>query len=59
MGTSPGYEQIRFDPEEKEEQAQASGWADGRCRTARINQAAQVFVAELVEGINMPYFTGL
>jgi len=55
MGTTPGYEQIRFDPEEKKNKLKPLAGPTAAAGAARINQDAQVFVAELAEGINIPY----
>ena len=49
MGTQPSYEQIRFDPQEKKNRLK---------RLPRINQDAQVFVAELEKGTEIPYPLG-
>lgn len=54
-GTKPGYEQIGFDPKEKQNQwKRLAGPANGD-HAARINQDAQVFVAELSKGAEIPY----
>jgi quercetin 2,3-dioxygenase len=55
MGTTPGYEQIRFDPEEKKNKLKRLAGPTAATGEARINQDAQVFVAELAKGINIPY----
>jgi len=57
-GTEPSYEQIRFDPKEKENKLKRlAGPADGN-GAARINQDAQVFVADLAKGAEIPYSLG-
>ncbi len=57
-GTKPTYEQIRFDPKEKKNQwKRLAGPANGD-GSARINQDAQVFVAELAKGAEIPYALG-
>ncbi len=54
-GTEPSYEQIRFDPKEKQNRLKRlAGPADGN-GAARINQDAHVFVAELAKGAEIPY----
>ena len=57
-GTRPSYEQIRFDPKEKQNKLKRlAGPTDGD-GAARINQDAQVFVAELAKGTEIPYSSG-
>jgi len=57
-GTQPSYEQIRFDPNEKQNQLKRlAGPASGN-GAARINQDAHVFVAELSRGAKIPYDLG-
>jgi redox-sensitive bicupin YhaK (pirin superfamily) len=57
-GTKPGYEQIRFDPKEKQNKLKRlAGPMDGN-GAARINQDAHVFVAELAKGAEVPYSLG-
>jgi redox-sensitive bicupin YhaK (pirin superfamily) len=57
-GTKPGYEQIRFDPKEKHNKLKRlAGSVDGN-GAARINQDAQVFVADLEKGAEIPYRLG-
>jgi quercetin 2,3-dioxygenase len=57
-GTRPSYEQIRFDPQEKHNKLKRlAGPTDGD-GAARINQDAQVFVAELAKGAEIPYALG-
>src|SRR6185436_17318890 len=48
-GTTPSYEQIRFDPEEKKNKLKLLAGLGGADGAARINQDAQVFVAELTK----------
>jgi len=54
-GTPPSYEQIRFDPEEKKNKLKRLAGPQGGSGAARINQDAQVFVAELAKGADIPY----
>jgi redox-sensitive bicupin YhaK (pirin superfamily) len=54
-GTPPSYEQIRFDPEEKKNKLKRLAGPEGGNGAARINQNAQVFVAELAKGAEIPY----
>ena len=58
VGTAPGYEQIRFDPEEKNNRLKRLAGPAGGNGAARINQDAQVFVAELANGAEIPYRLG-
>lgn len=58
IGTSPGYEQIRFDPEEKKNKLKRLGGPTAAVEAARINQDAQMFVAELAKGVDIPYSLG-
>jgi quercetin 2,3-dioxygenase len=54
-GGKPSYEQIGFDPKEKHNQLKRlAGPANGD-GAARINQDAQVFVAELAKGSELGY----
>jgi hypothetical protein len=55
MGTPSSYEQIRFDPEEKRAKLRLLASPDGGPGVARINQDAQVFVADLVKGDEIVY----
>jgi len=55
VGTEPSYEQIRFDPAEKTNRWKRLAGPSGGDGAARINQDAQVFVAELGEGVELPY----
>jgi len=54
-GTQPGYEQISFDPEEKKNRLKRLASPAGGNGAARINQDAQVFVAELAKGSGISY----
>jgi quercetin 2,3-dioxygenase len=57
-GTQPSYEQIRFDPKEKQNKLKRlAGPARGN-GAARIKQDAHVFVAELSKGAVIPYDLG-
>jgi redox-sensitive bicupin YhaK (pirin superfamily) len=57
-GTEPSYEQIRFDPKEKQNRLKRlAGPAEGN-GAVRINQDAHVFVAELARGAEIPYSLG-
>jgi redox-sensitive bicupin YhaK (pirin superfamily) len=58
LRTPPGYEQIRFDPEEKKDRWKRLAGPAGGNGAARINQDAQVFVAELAQGSEIPYRLG-
>jgi redox-sensitive bicupin YhaK (pirin superfamily) len=58
MGTQPSYEQIRFDPEEKKNKLKRLAGPEGGNGAARINQDAQMFVAELAKGVEIPYSLG-
>ena len=55
MGTQPSYEQIRFDPEEKKNKLTRLAGPEGANGSARINQDAHMFVAELAERAKIPY----
>jgi hypothetical protein len=57
-GTSPSYEQIRFDPSEKRNRLKLLAGPAGGNGAARINQDAQVFVAELSKNAQIPYDLG-
>ena len=57
-GTQPSYEQIQFDPEEKKNKWKRLAGPGGNNGTARINQDAHVFVAELAKDIEIPYGLG-
>ncbi len=54
-GTEPAYEQIRFDPNEKQNRWKRLAGPGNGDNAARINQDAQVFVAELAKGADMEY----
>jgi redox-sensitive bicupin YhaK (pirin superfamily) len=58
MGTQPSYEQIRFDPEEKKNKLKRLAGPTGGNGSARINQDAHMFVAELAKGVEIPYSLG-
>jgi len=58
-GTQPGYEQIRFDPKEKENKLKRLAGPEGGNGAARINQDANMFVAELSNGTEIPYLLGV
>jgi hypothetical protein len=55
LGTQPGYEQIAFGPEEKKNKLKRLAGPEGANGSARINQDAHVFVAELAKGVELPY----
>ena len=55
MGTRPGYEQIRFGPEEKKNTLRRLAGPEGKNGSAQINQNAHMFVAELAKGVKVPY----
>ena len=55
MGTSPSYEQIRFDPAEKQGKLKLLAGPKGGDRAATINQDAYVYVSELAEGQQLSY----
>jgi quercetin 2,3-dioxygenase len=57
-GTKPSYEQIRFDPNEKQNKLKRLAGPGQSNGAARINQDAQVFVAELAKGAEIPYSLG-
>ena len=54
-GTQPSYEQMRFDPREKQNQLRRLAGPSGGNGAAQINQDAHVFVAELSKGAKIPY----
>ncbi|HLK66574.1 MAG TPA: pirin family protein [Bryobacteraceae bacterium] len=54
-GLKPSYEQIRFDPAEKHDQLKKIAGAEPSNGAAQIHQDAQVFVAELSNGTEIPY----
>src|SRR5258708_40196498 len=57
-GTEPSYEQISFDPKEKQNRLKRlAGPADGK-GAVRINQHAHVFVAGLAQGVGISYSLG-
>ena len=57
-GTPTSYEQIRFEPEEKRGKLKQLAGPQGGNGVARINQDAQVFVAELAKGDEVAYKLG-
>jgi redox-sensitive bicupin YhaK (pirin superfamily) len=57
-GTPSSYEQIHFDPEGKKNKLKRLAGSEGGNGAARINQDAQVFVAELAKGAEIPYILG-
>jgi len=57
-GTQPSYEQLRFDPEEKKNKLKRLAGPDGGNGAARINQDAQMFVAELAKGTEIRHTLG-
>ncbi|MEO8099297.1 MAG: pirin family protein [Acidobacteriota bacterium] len=57
-GTQPSYEQIRFDPAEKQNKLKLLAGPDGEDGSAWINQDARMFVAELAQGTEIPYTLG-
>jgi hypothetical protein len=54
-GTPSSYEQIRFDPQGKQGKLKKLAGPEGGRGVAKINQDAQVFVAELAEGKQIVY----
>jgi redox-sensitive bicupin YhaK (pirin superfamily) len=57
-GTKTSYEQLRFEPEEKRGKLKLLAGPQGGNGVARINQDAQVFVAELAKGDKFAYKLG-
>ena len=57
-GTPTSYEQIRFEPEEKKGKLKLLAGPHGGNGIARINQDAQLFVAELAQGDKVAYKLG-
>jgi hypothetical protein len=57
-GTPSSYEQIRFDPQEKQGKLKLLAAPDGGAGVATINQDARVFVAELAQGQEIGYPLG-
>ena len=49
-GTEPSYEQLKFDPAEKQNRLKLLASPDGEAGAVWINQDAKVYVAELSEG---------
>ena len=54
-GTQPSYEQLRFDPSEKKNKLKLLAAPKPSNGAARINQDAQVFVADMAKDIAIPY----
>jgi quercetin 2,3-dioxygenase len=54
-GTEPSYEQLAFEPEEKKNRLKQLAGPAGGEGIARINEAANVFVAELGNGAEISY----
>ena len=54
-GIEPSYEQIHFDPSEKQNKLKRLASPTGGNGAARINQDAHVFVADLSKGATIPY----
>jgi quercetin 2,3-dioxygenase len=54
-GIKPGYEQIKFDPEEKKNRLKRLAGPAGGSGAAKINQDAHVFVADLAKDAEIPY----
>ena len=54
-GTRPSYEQIKFDPAEKQNQWKRLASPAHSNGSAQINQDAHVFVADLSKGARLPY----
>jgi redox-sensitive bicupin YhaK (pirin superfamily) len=57
-GTPSSYEQIRFDPKEKQGKLKQLAGPRGGTGVAQINQDAQLFVAELAKGDEVAYPLG-
>jgi len=57
-GTEPSYEQIRFDREDKKNQLKRLVGPEARNGASRINQDAQVFVAQLEKDVEIAYELG-
>lgn len=54
-GTQPSYEQIKFDPVEKQNRLKLLAGPDGKEGVAWINQDAKMFVANLAQAVEIPY----
>jgi quercetin 2,3-dioxygenase len=54
-GTQASYEQIRFDPDEKKNRLKLLAGLRAAAVPARISQDAYLFVAELADGVEIPY----
>ena len=57
-GTPSSYEQLRFDPKDKKNKLVRLAGPAGANGLAHINQDAQVYVAELDKGTEIPYTLG-
>jgi redox-sensitive bicupin YhaK (pirin superfamily) len=55
LGTRPSYEQLGFDPAEKKNKLKLLASPEAVDGAARINQDARVYVAELENGLAIPY----
>ncbi len=55
QGTKPSYEQLRFDPAEKQNKLKLLAGPQPVGGGAQINQDAQVYVADLSKGNSIPY----
>lgn len=58
QGTKPSYEQLRFDPAEKQNKWKLLAGPQPGSGAAQINQDAQVYVADLTKGSSIPYELG-
>jgi redox-sensitive bicupin YhaK (pirin superfamily) len=58
QGIEPSYEQLRFDPAEKQNKLKLLAGPQPGNGAAQINQDAQVYVAELTKGSAIPYALG-
>jgi redox-sensitive bicupin YhaK (pirin superfamily) len=54
-GTQPSYEQLRFDPAEKQNKLKLLASPERVPGAAQINQDAKVYVADLSKGSSIPY----
>lgn len=54
-GAKPSYEQLKFDPVEKRNKLKLLAGPDGGEGSARLDQDARVYVAELVKGTDVQY----
>ncbi|MDP9169562.1 MAG: pirin family protein [Acidobacteriota bacterium] len=56
LSTKPGYEQLRFDPEQKKNRLMKLAGPQGdNSNGVAINQNARMYVAELAKGAEIPY----